>query len=120
MHKYLRAIGFSKLTDRKELNKILKDTVLEAQDRAYTTNEEDILLGIFSRSFADGIGLSVVGEFDDEDKFTMNYYFPYLTGTGVTSMEDVTVERHAEKESYAGVLPAWPRNPPCFSPFHIP
>ncbi|MBR1478450.1 MAG: DUF3881 family protein [Lachnospiraceae bacterium] len=103
MHRYLRSVGFAGLTDHKEINKLLKDVVLNADERSYTTNEEDVLLGEFCRNFADGIGISVCGEFDEEDKFTLNYYFPYLKGTGVSSLEDVTVERHAAKESYAGV-----------------
>ena len=31
------------------------------------------------------------------------YYFPYLKGSQISSNEDITVERHAEKESYAGI-----------------
>ena len=40
MHKYLRAIGFSKIKDRKELQKILTDIVVNGTDRAYTSNGE--------------------------------------------------------------------------------
>ena len=43
------------------------------------------------------------GEFDEDDKFIYEYYYPYLKGTGITSVEDVSVERHAAKDSYAGV-----------------
>ena len=32
MHKYLRAIGFSKIKDRKELQKILTDIVVNGKD----------------------------------------------------------------------------------------
>ena len=49
------------------------------------------------------IGIAVCGEFDNDDKFTYDYYFPYLKGTGISSEEDVSVERHAAQESYAGV-----------------
>ena len=44
MHKYLRAIGFGKLTDRKELQKLLTDIVVNGTDRAYTSNSENTLL----------------------------------------------------------------------------
>ena len=40
MHKYLRAIGFSKIKDRKELQKILTDIVVNGTDRAYTSTEK--------------------------------------------------------------------------------
>ena len=32
----------------------------------------------------------------------MDYYFPFFRGTGVTTQEQVTVEKHLDKESYAG------------------
>lgn len=103
MHKFMRAIGFSNYTDRKKLKELLKNVILTADQRAYTINDEDIMLGEFSKGFADNIGITICGEFDEEDKFTYEYYYPYLKGRGITSLEDISVERHAAKESYAGV-----------------
>ncbi len=103
MHKYLRAIGFSKLTDRKELQKLLTDIVVNGTDRAYTSNGENTLLAEFGKDFAEGMGIAVCGEFDEDDRFTYDYYYPYLRGNIISSQEDVSVERHAAQESYAGV-----------------
>lgn len=111
MHKYMRSIGFSKLTDRKELQKLLTDVIIEGTERSYTSNGEDVLLAEFGRDFTEviegstgnSIGIAVCGEFDNEDKFTYEYYFPYLKGNIISSEEDVSVERHAAQESYAGV-----------------
>ena len=103
MHKYLRAIGFSNLTDRKELQKLLTDIVVNGTDRAYTSNGEKTLLAEFGKDFAEGMGIAVCGEFDEDDKFTYDYYYPYLRGNIISSEEDVSVERHAAQESYAGV-----------------
>lgn len=103
MHKYLRAVGFSSLKDKKELQKIIIDIIINAKERAYTSNGKDVILAEFRKDFADGIGIAVCGEFDAEDKFSYEYYYPYLRGSGITSEEDVSVERHASTESYAGV-----------------
>lgn len=103
MHKYMRAIGFSDYTDRKKLKELLTSVIIDSSSRAYTTNQEEILLGEFCKDFADNIGIAVCGEFDEEDKFIYDYYYPYLRGTTISSTEDVSVERHAAKESYAGV-----------------
>ena len=107
----MRAIGFSKLTDRKDLQKLVTDVVVEGTERCYTSNGEQTLLAEFCKDFAvstrngmqASIGIAVCGEFDNDDKFTYDYYFPYLKGTGISSEEDVSVERHAAQESYAGV-----------------
>lgn len=103
MHKYMRAIGFSEYSDRKKLKELLTDVILNADERSYTINNENILIGEFCRNFADRMGIAVCGEFDEEDKFIYDYYYPYLRGDEVTTNEDVTVERHIARESYAGM-----------------
>lgn len=103
MHKYLRAIGFSKIENRKELQKLITDIIVNADERAYTSNREDTILAEFCKGFSENIGIAVCGEFDSDDKFSYDYYYPYLRGTGISSEEDVSVERHAGTESYAGV-----------------
>ncbi len=103
MHKFMRAVGFSNLTDRQEQQKLITDIILNASHRSYTSNGKETLLAEFCEDFAKDIGIAVCGEFDESDKFTYDYYYPYLRGTGISSCEDVSVERHADKESYAGV-----------------
>ncbi|WP_334291787.1 DUF3881 family protein [Kineothrix alysoides] len=103
LHKYLRAIGFSKLKDRKELQNLLTDIIVNTNERAYTSNGEDTIIAEFRKDFAENMGIAVCGEFDREERYSYDYYYPYLRGTGITSEEDVSVERHAGTESYAGV-----------------
>lgn len=103
MHKYMRAIGFSKLSDRREEQRLVTNIIMNATHRSYTSNGENTILAEFCEDFAQDIGIAVCGEFDAEEKFTYDYFYPYLRGTGISSCEDVSVERHADKESYAGV-----------------
>ena len=103
MHRYMRAIGFSTLETHKKLQELLTEVVIHSDRRSITKNQDNIILSEFCKDFAEGLGIAVCGEIDEEERFTYEYYYPYLEGTGITSYEDVTVERHAEKESYAGV-----------------
>ena len=103
MHKFMRAIGFSKLTDRREEQRLITDIIMNATHRSSTSNGEDTILAEFCEDFAQDIGIAVCGEFDADEKFTYDYFYPYLRGTGISSCEDVSVERHADRESYAGV-----------------
>ena len=105
MLKFMRAIGFSKISNRKELKALLASVVMNAGKRAYTISDEEVLLGEFSKDFAENMGIAVCGEFDesDDEKFIYEYYYPYLRGRGITTTEDVSVERHAARESYAGI-----------------
>ena len=103
MHKYMRAIGFSEYTDRKKIKELIRMSVTKADERAYTLNESGVMLGEFCKNYAESMGIAVCGEFDDEDdKFTYEYYYPYLRGTGVTSYEEVNIERLANREAYEG------------------
>ena len=103
LHKYMRAIGFSNFENRKKLQELLTDVIINSERHSITMNQDNVLLGEFCKDFASGLGIAVCGEFDDAERFTYEYYYPYLEGKGITSYEDVTVERHADKESYAGV-----------------
>ena len=41
MHKFLRAVGFSKIKDRKELTALITSSIQNAQRRSYVTNNEN-------------------------------------------------------------------------------
>ncbi len=103
MHKFLRSVGFSKIKDRKELTSLITSSIQNAQKRAYVTNSENVILAEFARDYADGIGVCVCGEFDDEDKFIYEYYYPYLIPSAISTDEELSVDRHAATYSYAGV-----------------
>lgn len=103
MHKYLAAIGFSQIKNRKDFNELVMMCINDSSERSYTSNTDDTMLAILSKEFAPGVGLTVCGEYDDSNTFTYEYSYPYLRGTGITTSEDITIERHADKESYAGV-----------------
>lgn len=105
MHKYLRAIGFGQIKNRKQLQLLITDCIRTARQREYITlsDHEDFIFVECCKDFADGMGIAVRGEFDENNNYLYNYYFPYLKGNYVSSEEDVSIERHAEKESYAGI-----------------
>ncbi len=46
---------------------------------------------------------SVRGVYNEDDTFEMEYYYPYLCGKNISTIEPAEVEKHAEKESYAGI-----------------
>lgn len=103
MHKFLRAVGFSEYTEKKQIQQLIKEILLNADKRNYTSKNESGLFAEFDRNFAEDIGIAVLGEFDEEDNYSFDYYFPYLRSDIVSTNEDISIERHAEKESYAGI-----------------
>ncbi len=37
MHKFLRAVGFSQYTEKKQVQKLIRDIIIHADERSYTT-----------------------------------------------------------------------------------
>ena len=103
MHKFLRAVGFSQYTEKKQVQKLIRDIIIHADERSYTTVGKKTLVAEFDRNFAEDIGIAVCGEFDEDDTYSFDYYLPYLRSDLVSAAEDISIERHAAKESYAGI-----------------
>lgn len=103
MHKFLRAVGFSNIKNRKQLQELLTYSIKNAEEKLYTSKDEDTMYAEYHKSFGENIGIAVRGEYDESNRFIMDYYYPYAKGLCISSYEDISVERHAEKESYAGV-----------------
>ena len=103
MHKFLRAVGFSQYTEKKQVQKLIRDIIIHADERSYTTVGKKTLVAEFDRNFAEDTGIAVCGEFDEDDTYSFDYYLPYLRSDLVSTAEDISIERHAAKESYAGI-----------------
>ena len=80
MHKFLRAVGFSQYTEKKQVQKLIRDIIIHADERSYTTVGKKTLVAEFDRNFAEDIGIAVCGEFDEDDTYSFDYYLPSLPG----------------------------------------
>ena len=102
MHKFLRAVGFSNLK-KKDLE-IITEQIIEKPDLMKVTKDsEGNEFAELSKSYGKDIGITIRGSYDEEDRFCMDYYFPYALSDVVSTNEQIEIEKHAEKESYAGV-----------------
>lgn len=103
MHKYLRAIGFSQFTTKKEIHSLIRNCIIDSEKRNYITNGEETMLAVYCKEFSPGIGIIICGELDENNNFIYDYYNPYLKSEKISSYEDITIERSISKESYLGV-----------------
>jgi len=102
VHKFLRAIGFSDIR-KKDLDYIIEEVIEHPEVMKVTRDSEGNEFAEMSRTYGNNIGFMVRGSYDDEDVFQIDYYLPYLIPDEISTEEQVDVEKHAEKESYAGV-----------------
>ena len=103
MHTFLRAIGFSEYKSKIQLNDLIAEAVLKADEKLYTSLNNDTIFAEYNLFCGNNIGISVRGEYDDENQFLADYLIPFFRGSQISSYADNSVERHAEKESYAGI-----------------
>lgn len=52
---------------------------------------------------APGVGISMVGEWNEKDEFKREFYIPYLDCNLETTKAECSIQRHAERETYAGM-----------------
>jgi hypothetical protein len=103
LHKYLRAIGFSNIKKRKDLIELIKMVVSSPTNKNYVTKDENIIQVEICKEFTSSVGMSICGEYDENDVFNYEYSYPFIKGTTISSREDISIERHGDKESYAGI-----------------
>lgn len=103
MHQYLKAIGFSHLSTKKEVLEILRQVETNYTHQTIVSYNKETDFCELQREFGQDIGITICGELDENEKFESDYYFPYFLGSGVTTYADIIIERRIEKEQYIGI-----------------
>ena len=91
MHQYLKAIGFGKIQSKKELKELLCEVEKTFTHQTVVSYHESADFCELQKSCGQGIGITLCGELDEEEKFEQDYYFPYFEGSGVTTCAEVLV-----------------------------
>ena len=103
MHSYIRALGFSCLKNKSEQNKLITAAVNDSTSRYEIEIGSNCKLVQFNREFGGGIGISIIGEYDNDGIFFIDHSFPYCRGNHITPESDIQIEAHFDKESYSAV-----------------
>lgn len=102
MHSYLRAVGFSEIKKRREIEEIIKEVIETYDEKNVVEDYEDGIFTEFSKNYGCDCGITVCGQYDENNEFHVEYYFPFFRGTGITTDENVVIERHTAQQSFAG------------------
>lgn len=103
MHSFLRSIGFSSLKAEQEIEDVLDEVFRKYTERIAVKEDNGNAFVEYSKAFGPDFGITLCGEMDGNG-FHQEYYFPYFRGTGVSSEEDMVVEKQGGREAYEGVL----------------
>ena len=103
MHSFLRSIGFSEITKDMDLFPYLQMTIDSPDMRSsYQKSDGEIFVEL-KKEFGYRIGLVVCGSYLDEQAFHIEYFYPYFQGEYESTNEEIEIERHADKNSYAAI-----------------
>ena len=103
MHSFLKSIGFRNLKKKQEINALIQQVIDHPDRKIISEDEEGSIHAELSCDFGEFIGIAVRGEYIDDNRFEPEYFYPYFHGSNISTYELVDIEKHAEKESYAGV-----------------
>ena len=104
MHRFLRAAGFSMYQKKKDIRALLRCLAREAGTSSCLQLDRGTELYEIKTEVAPGIGVAMYGELNEQDEMEIEYYYPYILNEEVTSRAECSIQRHTEKETYAGLL----------------
>lgn len=101
MNIYLRTLGFGSMDSREE-RKFLRTAVRQCIQEGFVLKQEKFKRGVIIVRVSTSTGLYIYGRYEGK-KFVYEYYFPFVMGSKITDNDELTIERHLDKESYAVV-----------------
>lgn len=105
MHTYLKAIGFKQISNIKQENILLNNIIDNPQSKKLVANpyDRELLYAELTTEFMPGIGIKIIGQYDDNEKFHMEYYFPYVEGRFASVKEECYIGKKMDNTSYSGL-----------------
>lgn len=103
MHKYLRAIGFSNVNYKNQAERIIDECVLHPDLSESYKYSPDASFHQYDKKLFDDIGISIFGEWNENEVPQYDRILPVVFGRGESTKESVEVEALTEYEGYAGI-----------------
>lgn len=101
MHSYLRAVGFRKIKNRHKLEEILKDVKNNPDKKQVVSVNEDDCFCEMTKYYGNGIGIRVVGFYDESNEFHMDNYFPVIEGEATGIFEELSVTKKSGNMAFS-------------------
>ena len=99
MHKYMPAVGFSKL-NKETLEELIKEITLRPDYQESAIDFEGNQFVELRYMVADNVGLVLRGVYNENDEFILDYYYPTYFGSSISINNDVEVIKQTDKDNY--------------------
>ncbi len=101
MNLYLRTLGFSRMDSRQE-RKFIQSGIKQCMEEGFVLRHDGFSRGVIILQISASTGIYIYGRFEGK-RFIYEYYFPFVIGKRSIENDELSVERHVDKESYAVV-----------------
>lgn len=101
MNIYLQALGFSNMNSEYE-KKIIEAGIKGCIEEGFVLSNGILQRGVVVLRISKSTGLYIFGRYENK-QFIYEYYFPFVVGNTIIENDELTIERHLDKESYAVV-----------------
>ena len=99
MHKYLRAIGFTKF-NKSALEELISEITARPDYHESAIDFEGNQFVELRYMVADNVGLVFRGVYNDDDEFILDYYYPSYFGETISINNDVEVIKQSDRDNY--------------------
>lgn len=103
MHEFLRAVGFSNIKNRTQLEKIIGIVMAQPTEKKMIKIDEKTTLTEISKDFSKQMGVTIVGEYDEKGFFHLDHYFPYFRSSQETTITEIVVNKRMDTDSYTAM-----------------
>ena len=103
MHSFLKAVGFSNVKTRKDVEHLTQFAKEAATERYVSQVDPRTARAELYYDCGNNVGVALRGEYDENGNFHTEYYFPYIRGTKITSRENVFISRRVDTDAYTGM-----------------
>lgn len=100
MHKCLSSIGFSGFNRAIDVDGMIRNTMDSYDDKIVVEDQKGRLVCEMRSYFGPDMGVAISGEYDEENFFYRDYYFPFYRGGSLSAQAEVSFERHICDESF--------------------
>lgn len=102
MHKYLRSIGYRSFTNA-QLDKLYYKALAQPDRITRSVDSDGNSFVEYRIAAGKSVGIAFRCRVAENDRIKLEYYFPYLVGSGLSTKEQLEIIKQSDREGYHGM-----------------
>ena len=103
MHKFMSAVGFQKCQSKQQLDMLVTMTMRDFDEEKQFIDKNGRRMFQIRKNYAEETGIMIIGEITENNYHNVQFVFPYIKGSTVTTEDEIQIQKFAEKDAYAGI-----------------